>query len=168
MCIEVLPYFILKNSEVDVILIAAAGDSNGVAEIVNGFGGIASPAHSVDGEYAGIVPAAHPVGEDQLVELALGKHGVCDVEPRVLPHVRPVDVESFQYPVVQFSSDFELERAEGMSDAFETVADGMCVVVEGIDAPLLAHVRVRVEFNAINHRVTQCRIHVLVVDLRPQ
>ena len=53
-----------------------------------------------------------------------------------------VDVEFLENPVVQFASDFELEGAEGVGDAFETVADGVGVIIERVDTPLVADVRV--------------------------
>ena len=79
-----------------------------------------------------------------------------------------VDVESLQHPVVQFSSDLELKGAERVGDALETVTNGVGVVVEWIDAPAVAHVRMRVELYAVNDWVSESRVGVFVVDLRTQ
>lgn len=51
-----------------------------------------------------------------------------------------------------------------MGDTLETVADGMSVVVQGVDAPFISHVRMRVEFNTIYHRVSQGCVSVVRVD----
>ena len=82
------------------------------------------------------------MAEDHFMQFSFGHYGVGDVETGVLPDVGTVDVEFLENPVVQFASDFELEGAEGVGDAFETVADGVGVVIEGVDAPFVAHVRV--------------------------
>jgi len=165
MHIEVFSDFVLKHAKIDVILIASTGDTDGIAEVIDGFSRVASPAHAVDGKYSGIVPALDPIGEDEFVQFALGEDGVGDVQSGVLPDMRPVDVQSFEDPVVEFSSNFELQRAERVGDPFETVADGVGVVVERVNAPLVAHVGMRVEFNSVDDRIAQSCVDMLVVDL---
>lgn len=51
-----------------------------------------------------------------------------------------------------------------MGYPFETVADGVCVVVERIDAPLVAHVGMRVVLDTIDHGVSESGIDVFLVD----
>lgn len=55
-----------------------------------------------------------------------------------------------------------------MGDAFKRVADGVGVVVEGVDAPLVAYVWVRVELDAVDDWVTHSCIGVFAVDLGSQ
>ena len=55
-----------------------------------------------------------------------------------------------------------------MGDALETIADGMSVVVERVDAPPIAHMRVRMELYAVDNWVAKSSIGVLVVNLCAQ
>ena len=55
-----------------------------------------------------------------------------------------------------------------MGVALETIADGMGVVVERVDAPPIAHMRVRMELYAVDNWVAKSSIGVLVVNLCAQ
>ena len=51
-----------------------------------------------------------------------------------------------------------------MGDALETVANGVGVVIERINAPYNSNVRVRMESNSVNHRVTHCGVRVFGIN----
>ena len=55
-----------------------------------------------------------------------------------------------------------------MSDALETVADGVCVVVKWVYAPAVAYVRVRVELYAVDDGISESSVRVFVVYLCAQ
>lgn len=55
-----------------------------------------------------------------------------------------------------------------MSNAFETITDGVGIVIERVDAPLVTNVGVRMELNSVNDRVSHCCISMLTIDLCPQ
>ena len=82
--------------------------------------------------------------------------------------MRSVNVELIENPVIQFTPDLELQRAKRMTDAFNAVADRMSVVVQGIDAPFVPHVGMRVVLDTINYRVSQSCISVLIIDFCSQ
>lgn len=106
--------------------------------------------------------------EDEFMQFPFGEDCVGDVEAGELPLMGPVDVESLQRPIVQLTTDLELQGTQGMSDAFDAVAQRVRVVVERIDAPLVPYMRVRVEFDSVNHWISQGRVGTLVVDLGPE
>ena len=55
-----------------------------------------------------------------------------------------------------------------MSYTLKTVADRVCVIVKGINAPFVANVRVRVELNTINNWISQCSIRMFLIYLSPK
>jgi hypothetical protein len=82
--------------------------------------------------------------------------------------MRSVDVQFLKSPVIKFTPNLELERAERMSDAFETIADRVGIVIERVDAPLVTNVGVRMELNSVNDWVSHCCISMLTINLCPQ
>jgi len=89
----------------------------------------------------------------EFVELALGQHGVGDVEARVLPHVRQVAVQRVQQPVVARAAHLELQRAQRVRDVLDGVHQAVRVVVARVDAPLVARLGVRGELDAVRDQV---------------
>ena len=79
--------------------------------------------------------------------------------------MRPINIELFQYPIVQLSPDLELQGAERMGYALQTIANWVSVIVERVDAPLITNMRVRMEFNSVYHRVAKSSICMFIVDL---
>ena len=55
-----------------------------------------------------------------------------------------------------------------MRDPFETIADGMSVVVHWVDTPLVSDVRMGTELDAIDDWISEGGIGVLVVDFSSQ
>lgn len=106
--------------------------------------------------------------EDEFMQFAFGEDCVGDVEAGELPLMGPVDVKFLQRPVVQLTTDLELQGTQGMSDAFDAVTQRVCVVVERVDAPLVPHMRVRMELDPVDHGISQGRVGTLVVDLGPE
>ena len=71
-------------------------------------------------------------------------------------------------PVVEWTVILELERADGMRDAFECVRLAVGVVVARVDAPRLARARVLDVQDAVEHGIAQVDIAVPHVDLGAQ
>mmetsp|Transcript_11136 Transcript_11136/g.36658 ORF Transcript_11136/g.36658 Transcript_11136/m.36658 type:complete len:530 (-) Transcript_11136:70-1659(-) len=104
----------------------------------------------------------------ELVELALAEDVPRDVEPRVLPHHRLVQVERLEEPVVRRAARLELERAERVRDILERVHDAVRVVVARVDAPRAPRVRVRRELDPVRDQVEHVVVFVAHVLLHPQ
>jgi hypothetical protein len=118
----------------------------------------------------GIVPAGDDLLGDEGQQLALGDEGVGEVELRELVLVRQGarQAEGFEDPVVERAVVDELERADGVGDALEVVAQAVGVVVERVDAPLVAGVVVRDVADAVEQGVAQPHVGRGHVDLAAQ
>ena len=55
-----------------------------------------------------------------------------------------------------------------MGYAFDAVAEGMGVVVEGVDTPFVADVGVSVEFDSVNYGISQSCVGTFVVYFSPK
>lgn len=152
----------------DIVFITSARDSDRVTKIVNGFRWIASSPHAVDGENPWVIPSTDMMLEDKFMEFSFGHYSVCHIETGVLPFCRSVNIQFFECPVVELSANFKLERAEGVSDTFKTITDGMGVVVKGVDAPLVSHMGMVMESDSVNNWISHCGVWVLGVDPCPQ
>ncbi len=62
----------------------------------------------------------------------------------------------------------ELERAQGVADAFDCIRKRVGKVVHGVDAPVFARARVGGFHDAVNHRVAHVDVAGRHVDLGPQ
>ena len=127
----------LEVLEADDVLVSAARHGADVAELVDRGGRVAPSAHAVERQEARVVPVLDELLLDERPELALRDDVVRDVQARELPHERAVQLELLQEPVVQLASDLELERADGVGDPLQTVADAVREVVQRVDAPLI-------------------------------
>ena len=99
------------------------------------------------------------MGEVEAGELVLLRQ-----RPRELPALG----EPRQHPVVQRAMVLEFERANRVRDALERVGDAMRVVVERIDAPLVAGAVVRRVADPVDRRVAHVDVRAREVDLEPQ
>ena len=80
----------------------------------------------------------------------------------------PVEIKSFERPIVQFPSYLKLKRTEGMSYSLNTVAKRMSIVIQRIDTPLVSNMWVSVVFDPVNNWVPQSCISTFVVNLSSQ
>ena len=62
----------------------------------------------------------------------------------------------------------ELQRADRVGDAFDRIALAVRVVVQRIDAPLVARAMMMGVLDAVHHRVAQVDVRRRHVDLGPQ
>ena len=76
--------------------------------------------------------------------------------------------ERLEEPVVERAVHLELERADGVGDALDVVAQAVGVVVERVDAPLVAGVVVGGVADAVEQRVAQPDVGRGHVDLRAE
>ena len=68
-------------------------------------------------------------------------------------------------PVIKGSVRFELERAEGVRDAFQCVFDRMCEVVHRIDAPLCACSVMRQVIDPVDNGISHVEVAGCEIDL---
>ena len=80
----------------------------------------------------------------------------------------PVNVKPFKSPVVQLSPDLKLQGAQGMGNTFKAITDWVSIVVERVDAPLVANVRMRMEFNSVYNWISHCCVGMLAVNFCSQ
>ena len=121
----------------------------------------AAAARADERRHPRIVPAVDVPLLDQLDQPALRQHDVGEVEARefVLLRQRPLELAAFgellDDPVVERPVVLELERADRMRDALERVADAVRVVVERVDAPLVAGAVMPRVADAVDRRIAQ-------------
>ena len=115
-----------------------AGDADAAAELAQGLRRHAAAAQAAQGGHARVVPALDVAFLYQLDELALGQHRVGEVEARELDLLGMVHFQGVQHPVIELAVVLELQRADGVGDAFQRVRQAVGEVVHGIDAPLVA------------------------------
>ena len=142
-----------------------AGHADARTEVTDGFRGVSPASHPANGGHTGIVPAAHEPALHELDELALGQHGVGQAKAGELDLLRVVHVQRVEHPVVQLAVVDELQRADGVRNAFQRVGQAVRKVVHGIDAPLVAGPVVFGMADAVQRGVTHDHIGRGHVDL---
>ena len=145
-----------------------AGHADAPAEVAQGLRRHAPAAQTAQGGHARVVPAGHMPLAHQLDELALGKDGIGQIEARELDLLRVIDAQGVQHPVVELAVVDELQRAEGMGDAFEGIGQAVRVIVHGIDAPRGARAVMRLVADAVKRGVAHDKIGGRHVDFRAQ
>ena len=138
-----------------------------LTEETKGLGGVASSTDAADGGHTGIVPAGHQTCFYHFAKLSLaGDHG---------GHIQAgkFDLSRFLFafecleaPVVQRSSFFEFQRADGMGDAFQRIGQRMGEIIERVNAPSIAGSMVRSVEDAVNDRVSHDHIRRRHIDFR--
>ncbi len=145
------------------------GDADGLAELADGGRRVAATAHTRDRWHARIVPAGDALLLHELEQVALRHDGVGQVEAGELDLLRlGRGVERAQEPIVERTVHLELERADGMGDAFVRILQGVGVVVHRVDAPLIAGVMVVRLADAVDDRVAHVHVRRRHVDLGAQ
>lgn len=71
MNVVVFPGFVLKHTELDVVLVTFSGDTSNITKTVENLSIIASSSHAVDSQQTRIIPTVHVIVEDQFVEFPL-------------------------------------------------------------------------------------------------
>ena len=114
------------------------GDARPFAEVLDRLCGDAAVAQSRERGHSRVVPAVDGSLFDELLEVPLAHDEVREVEPCEfdLAGLRR-EAETVPHPVIEGTVILEFQRAEGMRDALQVVADGMGVVVHRVDAPLV-------------------------------
>ena len=105
----------------------------------------------------------------ELAQLALAHDGIGQVQAGELDLtgllLKAADVH---HPVIERAVNLVLQRAQGVRDALERVADGVRKVVHRVDAPLVARAVMRGVLDAVDGGVAQVDIGGGHVDLRAQ
>jgi hypothetical protein len=104
-----------------------------------------------------IVPARHHLVVHKLDQFAFGDNGVRgnQLGELVLVRQRAWQVEVFEDPVVKRTMHLEFQRADAVRDALNVIAQAVRVIVQRVDAPLVAGVMVRRMADAVQHGVAQ-------------
>ena len=164
--VQVLAQAVLQQRHLDEV--RGLGHPDALAEVAQGLGGVAAPPQPGQGRHARVVPAAHQGVLDQREQLALGHHGVAQVEPGELDLAGVVDAERVQVPVVERPVVLVLERAQRVGDALDRVGLPVRPVVHRVHAPGVAGAVVRGLADAVHDRIAQVEVGMGHVDLRAQ
>ena len=145
------------------------GHADALAELADGFGGVAATTQTGDGRHTRVVPAFHVLLSHQLVQLTLGHHGVFEIQARefVLTRMHR-DADVVQHPIVQAAVVLELQGTQRVGNAFQRIADAVGEVVHRVDAPLVASLMMLSELNAVQHRIAHHDERRRHIDLRAQ
>ena len=145
--------------------------ADAVHKVSDGRAGVAPAAQGGQGRHAGIIPSADIAALHQLAQVALGHDRLRHVQAGELnlpgtgrKHVLAV----LHHPVIQGAVDFVFQRAHGVADALQRVANGVGEVVHGIDTPLAAGAPVLLVQDAVHGRVAHDDIGRSHVDLCAQ
>ncbi|EFQ62581.1 hypothetical protein PFWH6_3658 [Pseudomonas fluorescens WH6] len=165
--IEVLADAEFEHAEIDHAVGTVGADH--VAEVTDRRRGVAATAEARQRRHARVVPAMHVLFIDQLLELALTGDGVVQVQTAELVLARlGRHRQVAQEPLVQRAMAFELQRADGVGDAFDGVRLTVGEVVVGVDAPLVTGLVVVGMADAVHDRVAQVHVRRGHVDLGAQ
>ena len=144
-------------------------DARALDEIPHGLGRVAPAAHAGQRGHARVVPAGDVALFDQPAQIALAHDRAREVQARKLNLAgrvfKPADADD---PVVQRPVVLVLQRAEGMRDALQRVADGMGKIIHRVNAPGLAGAVVLLVQDAVEHRVAHVDVGRSHVDFRPE
>jgi hypothetical protein len=146
------------------------GDADAGDEGAERAGGDAAATQAGNRGHARVVPAGHDLLVDELEELALRHEGVGEVEFREFVLVRKGagQAEGIEHPVVERAVVHELEGADGVCDPLKVIAQAVGIVVERVDAPLVAGVVMGDVADAVEERVAQPHVGRGHVDLAAQ
>ena len=102
------------------------------------------------------------------MDFSFGKEVIVDVESGVLINIGFGESEFVEDKVVEISSDFELQSAEGVGDVLETVGNAVGEVVERVDEVVdpgggMHHIP-----DPVDDRVPESGVAVLVVYFQSQ
>ena len=149
--------------------VGGLGHADALAEIADGFGGVAPAAEAAEGGHPGVVPAGDPALLHQAAELALAHDRVVDSQAGELdlPGLCG-QVAVLHHPVVQRPVGLKFQGTEGVGDALQSVLDGVGEVVHGVDAPRIPVAVVGQVVNPVEHRVPHVEVAAVQVDLGPE
>ena len=146
------------------------GHADGGGEGAQRLGPNAPTTQAAQGGHARIIPTADQAFFDKLQQLALAHHRVAEAQASELnlARQRAREVERLKHPIVERPMDLELERANGMGDALQIIADRMGVIVHRVQAPTVSSPVVRGMADPVQGRVTQMNVRRRHVDARPK
>src|SRR5262249_35754830 len=127
----------LQLADIDDAVVLGHADQLG--EVPDGLGRHSAPAHAREGGHSGIIPSRNAALIYQLKQLSLGHHRVAERQASklVLPRPRIPGSQIVQHPIVELAVALELQGTERMSHPFESVLQGMSVVIHRVDDPLV-------------------------------
>ena len=145
------------------------GDAGALHEFKNGRGGIAAAAQTAQGGQTGIVPAVHKPFLDQFQKIPLAHHGIGHVQAgKFTLFGLFLEIDVIDDPLIQRTVVFKFQRTQRIGDALQRVLNGMCKVIQRINAPLVALTVMRHVQDAVNGGVAHVHIGGRHVDLGAQ
>mmetsp|Transcript_384 Transcript_384/g.692 ORF Transcript_384/g.692 Transcript_384/m.692 type:complete len:477 (-) Transcript_384:997-2427(-) len=145
-----------------------ARDADAVTKIAQNGGAKPATAQTIDGQHAWVVPAAHIAVVDEHQQFALRQHIEGQIEARVLPHHRLIQIEHVEQPKIRLASILKLKRTTRRRDPLERVHDAMRIVVRGINAPRVARLGMRRVHDAIRDMIPHVWIRRRKIALHAQ
>ena len=146
------------------------GHTDPFTEIAHRFRRIASATDPRDGRHPRIVPSIYRTIVHHGLQVALAHNGIGQVQTRKFDLLRRgfPPAESFQDPVVKRSVIFEFQRADRMSDPFDSILDRMSEVVHRINAPFVASIVMADVSDTVDDRISHIHIRRSHIDFRPE
>ena len=145
-----------------------AGSGN---EVENSRRSVSTASEAADGGHSGVVPAVNESVLYELTKISLTHYGVSYVKACKLALLGlglNVDADIVYNPLIKGSVVLKLDRAKGVSNSLERILNGMCIVVKGINAPLVALSVMAYVNYSVNCRVTHIHIGGCHIDLRTE
>ncbi len=140
-----------------------------VAEVQQRFGGISPFSHAGERGHARVVPAVHHAGVHKALQIALGHDRAGQPQPCKLDLAGIIAKAAVVFdPVVQRAVILKFQRANGVRDALDAVADRVRKVVHRINAPLIPRAMMRGAQHPVNDRVAHVDVGACHVDLGAQ
>ena len=164
--IKILPHAILKQREVDNII--PLGHTHLLGESADRRGSVALATQCANGGHSGVIPTRNHLVFNQLEQFTLTHHRIGKVEPCELILVAGENTELLNEPIVQGAVNIKFEGTNRVCNPLDGVALTVCVVVHGVDTPLVAGAMVLGVENTVEDGVAEEHIGVGHVNLGTQ
>ena len=140
-------------------------------EIANRSGRAAAAAQTRQRGHTRVIPAFDVTAHDQRAQLALAHHGAGHVQAGELNLARTRrqhGLAVLHHPVIQRAVNFVFQRAEGVADALQRIANRVREVIHRVDAPLLTRAPVLLVEDAVHGGVAHNDVRRRHVNLGAQ
>ena len=145
------------------------GDARTPHKLKDAGGGVAAAAQTGQGGHPGVVPAVHDALFHQLAQIALAHDGVGHVEAGKFALLGKLAAEHVgDDPVIQRAVVLKFQTAQAVGDALQRVLNGVGVVVQRVDAPLVPLTVVVEVLDAVDGRVPHVHVGAGQIDLGAQ
>ena len=130
---------------------------------------ITAAAQTAQSGHTRVVPALYMVFKHQLTQIALGHNRIGHIQAGKFALLGVVRQRAVVHnPLIQRAMVFKLNRAHRMCNAFQCILNGVCEVIQRINAPLVPLSVVMGAHNAVNGRVAHVHVGRSHVNLGAQ